>query len=240
MLLVFCGMLVLLLIASQVKKWYNYFGLVQDLLSAAKELQIKAIFKILISALQVIGSLATVLKISFPPLYVGFLSAFVSWFKFDISFAIAIGCVIDGAYLPSLLLNVGMVIVVVIAVLAVAFFQYKKAQKSGSKVTEEDSRAATRLIFDKFDKDGDGVELHEVELIVAKVNPSVSAKAVADLFQRADKDGSGVIDFEEFFDAIHADVDGAQEFDLRVLVRKQQQLAAKSDATGRLFLLSIL
>ena len=53
MILVFCGMLVLLLIASQVKKWYNYFGLVQDLMDAAEELQIKAIFKILISALQV-------------------------------------------------------------------------------------------------------------------------------------------------------------------------------------------
>ena len=213
-------------------------------MDTAEELEIKAIFKILISALQVIGSLSTVLKISFPPLYVSFLRAFVSVFKFDISFAIAIGCVIDGAYLPSLSLNVGMAIVVVVAVLAVAFFQYKQAQTNGSKVTEEDSRAATRLIFDKFDKDGDGVELHEVELIVEKVNPSVSAKAVADLFQRADKDGSGVIDFEEFFDAIHgdahADVDSAQEFDLRVLVRKQQQLAAKSDATGRLFLLSIL
>merc|ERR1711865_1134847 len=121
-----------------------------------------------------------------------------------------------GGYIPSVLANIGLVILVLLAVLVVHAFRMRAISKG--ETDEEKKKVVMRAIFDKFDEDGTGIELTEMQRICEKVDPNITVEQVENVFNKADADGGGIIDFEEFYAAVEAT--GASELDVGDIVDK--------------------
>ena len=79
-------MVVLLIIAlTKIRVLYNYFSTLEQMKDMIVELEMKTIAKCILATMQILGNLATKLKVSFPFNYKNFLSTFVAFFKFDIT-----------------------------------------------------------------------------------------------------------------------------------------------------------
>jgi Ca2+-binding EF-hand superfamily protein len=66
-------------------------------------------------------------------------------------------------------------------------------------VLTDKQRAELKLIFQKFDKDGDGqLTANELKAAFQKMEVPMSDLDIADMIGQADSDGSGTIDFNEY------------------------------------------
>ena len=144
------------------------------------------------------------MNVEFPAIFTEFIGIFLKLFNFDFTFLIAIGCYSDGAYFSSLMMNIVLIGVVVVG--SFIFAKYELSQIDKTSHDEETHKAEVQKIFDRFDLDGNGIELDEVAVICRRISPKATAAEIEALFQSADTDGSGVIDFEEFYAAVADDV----------------------------------
>merc|ERR1712166_207430 len=95
--------------------------------------------------------------------------------------------------------------------------------------------------YHRFDPDGDGISWTEMNEIVNKIDDDITEEETQELFERADTDGGGLIDFDEFYAAVHDDSQAAKgSLDLKKLVRKQEKVLIRADAAGRVFLSAFL
>ena len=60
-----------------------------------------------------------------------------------------------------------------------------------------------KLLFARFDTDGNGTDFAEVQKMLEKIDPPVSEAEAAALFRRADVDESSIIGYQEFSHAIN-------------------------------------
>jgi predicted outer membrane repeat protein len=193
----------LAILATKVRVWFNYFTLLQDAVELAGELQIKALGKIVVALGQIVGGLTDLLNVAMPVIFHDFLSHFMSIFKFDITLALGIGCFSDGNYLFSLFTNFAIVCSVVLAVGVVYIYQKFHLHRNPPDVNSPKGQERLRAFFARFDKDGDGsVDLAELQLVLQRIDPSVSAASAVAIFKTVDVDRDGNIDYEEFTSAI--------------------------------------
>ena len=143
--------------------------------------------------------LAGVLNVDLPKFFKNFVSRFVQAFRFDFTVTIGLGCIVDGSYIPSVLANIGLVVMVLVAVAVTHVYRMWKIAKGGTD--EEVKKEHLMQMFMKFDKDGDGIEIEEMLEICEKIDPDIPFEQVQSIFSKADEDGSGAIDFEEFYGA---------------------------------------
>jgi hypothetical protein len=61
-----------------------------------KDLHVKAVLKVIVATMQIIGNLAGVLHIQSPDVFRRLLDAIISVFQFHITFQLGIGCLTDG------------------------------------------------------------------------------------------------------------------------------------------------
>ena len=153
----------------------------------------------------------------------------------------------DGTYFPALASSVWLVGGLLAVELLHFKWQVAHIEKNASKLSEEENKQRVQRIFDRFDIDGDGVELEEVFQIVAAIDPTIESDRVVALFNEADTDDGGSIDFAEFYHAVTKAPDptkkkkkGHKKLDLAILVKKQQRAETKAAASGRMFLLCFL
>jgi hypothetical protein len=212
----------------------DFISAQQDLMSVTEGFSlkevlrpVKAVLKMVVSTFQILGHLQMNLNIQLPDVFSTFLSSFVSWFKFDITFMFKIGCLSDGGYLASILFNVGLVVFVA-AVIGLAYcFQIRRL----------DRKTGLKELFDRFDIDGNGeIDKPTVVKMVHNVAPLATAQEIDALFAHADADASGAIDYDEFLRATK-DGDG---LDLLSLTKKSALCMIRDTATARIFLLVFL
>jgi hypothetical protein len=184
LLLIVC-VVIMIILALKVRVWYNYFTILRDSIELIRGLELKAISKILLTTLQLISGFTRVLNITMPNVFAGVLD-FLSVFNFDIS--IGLGCITQMTYVPAVFTNFGMVGLVVALVACVYLYQMHKIDRSDAEVSEDERVEQARAMFDKFDLDGDGIELHELALIVNKIDPAVTSSEIENLFKNADVD----------------------------------------------------
>ena len=226
------SLIIAVLLAWKVKVWYNYFTIFVEISAMLKELDLKSIFKQFAAAIQILSGLGPVLDIVFPAIFSGFLGKFANWFKFDISVLIGVGCYTVNSYITSLCVNFATVMILALVVLVVYKVQLNKMLKEDTDPEELDEQL--RNVFDKFDKDKNGINKGDVKKIVLQVNPDVTDQAIDTLFAAADADGGGFIDFDEFRAAV--DSEHTEEFSFDDLVMNKMIHDTRSDAIGRLFL----
>ena len=166
---------------------------------------------------------------------------FGQFWQFDFTIVIGFGCWSDGSYTASLLLNIALVVAIVVAVYVDYHVKLAKLERRSKTATEEEFETAIKLVFDKIDADGTGIDKAELTNLCTKNAPSATPEQIDTLFNEADKDGGGRIDFTEFFSALDADGDGeSNRIDLRSLLSKAASNAIAADAAGRVSLLVFL
>ena len=154
------------------------------------------------------------------------------------------GCITDGGYYHSLIGN--WLLVVVVILLVVSQYFYRESRDAKVVISEEDQLQQARTLFNRFDKDRQGIKLEEVALVVRKIDPKATDEQVKAIFQSGDTDGSGVINFDEFFAKTKGGVDGdnvagePQALDLGLVVKQQLKADRQSDALTKVFLLVFL
>ena len=221
-----------ILAVSKINVWYNYFTVIQDLLEAVDELKsaLWPVAKIFIALFQILGGMTNVLNVGFPPSFAEFLrdlKNLLAFINLDVSLFVVsldIGCLSDGTFFNGLTANWSLVFFVA----GITILQYKRAAAKIDRGadTEEEEVEQMKAVFKKFDTDGGGVDIDEVRAIVNKIDHTISDKKVAALFKSADTDGGGTIDFREFYRAAHEHHGPKSNFDLNVLVKKEQKLEA--------------
>jgi hypothetical protein len=123
----------------------------------------------------------------------------------NIALAIGVGCFSDGDFLTStLFVNFAMVIMVALLVRAVYAVQMIQLNRNPPRNNSPKGRERMqKLLFARFDTDGNGTDFAEVQKILEKIDPPVSEAEAAALFRWADVDGSSIIGYQEFSDAIN-------------------------------------
>ena len=231
------ALVVLAILASQVKIWYNYFGLIQQAVKVINSLNIKPLMKIFIATGQIISGFGKILKIDMPDIFSDFTDSFLNAFRFDFTAQVAIGCFGKGSFTRGLYANVVFILVVV----ALVFLLYLvETYQANRRVDPEDEEMVEKLqaMYAKIDGDGDGVELEEIRALVNKIDPDITDEQITTLFSAADKDGSGAINFDEFLAAVQTPSDNGVDFSTVIVKARQAQITA--DAIGRVFLLVFL
>jgi predicted outer membrane repeat protein len=217
------AIVVLAVLATKVRIWFNNLTLFQDALEFIGELQsVKSVVKIVVALGQIVGGLGSLLNVSMPPMFRDFVGSVLSVFRFDITEYIGIGCFSDGNYLTSLFLNFALVMVVALLVGAIYMYQVIQLTRNPLRDVNNNSpkgKERMQRIFARFDKDGNGIDYADMQKIVENIDPSpdgVSTVDTAALFKSADTDGSGIIDYQEFSDAV-----SSTPLDLRKLVKRE-------------------
>ena len=153
-------------LAVSIRVMYNYITVLQELFELMAQLQLKAISKMVLSLLQIVGSFTMALNVDFPVLFSGMIEAFMSVFKMDLASMIKLGCVTSGAYVSSLLGQLVLLIVLSAIIGALYFHKQQKATDELEHGSPEVQRAHVKDLYDRFDIDGDGIEM-EVRLVVS-------------------------------------------------------------------------
>ena len=231
---------------------------------AAQEIDLQAVGKIFVATMQIVGGFTGTLGVSFPinfkvilTLYIliityqaselnaacvqAFLRSFIDIFRFDISFTLGVGCLGKGSYVTGLATNLAMLCAVVLVVFVVFMEKMRRINNPNNIITKEEELEKMKDLYHRFDPDGDGISWTEMNEIVNKIDDDITEEETQELFERADTDGGGLIDFDEFYAAVHDDSQAAKgSLDLKKLVRKQEKVLIRADAAGRVFLLAFL
>ena len=215
----------------------NLFTIFAEIAGMVKALELKAIAKQITATIQILSGLGPVLAVAFPKFFNGFLGRIASWFKIDLSILFGVGCYAVNSYALSLFINFATVGVLVMVIGIVHSFQFRQLVHHAlhGEDSPEEVRASTLAVYEKFDRDGDGISLDEVKQIVMQIDPTVSDESVKVLFDNADTHNSGLIDFEEFLAAVNSP--HTDDFSLDDLVLQKRKFDLKAETLGRLFLL---
>ena len=92
------------------------------------------------------------------------------------------------------------------AVGIVYVIRHKNAENETLGSNSEEARVHVKELIDRFDEDGEGIKPAkpaEIVKILTELDTDTTEEDAAALFKAADSDGSGVIDFDEFFAAVH-------------------------------------
>ena len=141
----------------------------------------------------IIGNLsnfAKVLNISFSAHFAMLLS-YLTFFRFDFSLVVSIGCIMSDSYFTSLGVSFGVVVLIG----AVVYANYLYLQKTAS------DEGQLRELFLRFDKDSNGITEDEIVALIEthpklKKKVAFSADQIKTIFTAADTDGSGRLEFE--------------------------------------------
>jgi len=233
---------VIVLLAKTAPIWYNYFVILQDVVSLVQELELKAIAKQICSTMQIVTNLAAVLSISLPTVFGDFIELVASWFRFDIVDLFDLGCLSSGSYVSSLVANIALVVIISISVGLVYLWDARRSDHEDFGVDDGDGlhRRHLKELFDQFDADGKGITATEMCDVVRKINPEADDEQAQQLFDKADSDGGGSIDFGEFEAAVNQHGDGVLDGGLQALVKRVARANIRDAAAGRLFLLVFL
>jgi Ca2+-binding EF-hand superfamily protein len=193
---------VLALLAISVRVLYNYIVVLQEIIDVLRDVQLKAMLKVVLSLMQIVGTLAMSLGVAYPENFRTFLAPLMNIARFDLVGMLGIGCVTSGSYVNSLIGQVVILGILGFFIFLTYLYRHYKATRDLESGSAEIQKEICKEIFDRFDTDGDGIELAEVELIMKKIEPTMTAEHALVLFEQADTDGSGCIDFEEFFGAV--------------------------------------
>ena len=131
------ALVVLAILASQVKIWYNYFDLIQQTAKVINDLNIKPLMKIFIATGQIISGFGKILKIDMPAIFSDFTDSFLNAFRFDFTAQVAIGCFGKGSFIRGLYANVGFILVVVALVFLLFLVEKKRANRPVDPEGEE-------------------------------------------------------------------------------------------------------
>lgn len=228
------GLVIVFVLAWKVKVWYNYFTIFAQIAELMAELNLQAISKQLMASLQILSGLGPVLDIVFPPVMAELLQNIASFFKIDVAELFGLGCFTVTSYPTSLLVNFGTVLLFVVFIYGVYWYQINALENS----SDEEKEQQAREVFRRFDRGGDGtLSEDEVKQIVRQIDSSISDEAATKLFAVADAAGSkdGQIDFDEFMAAARSDK--TEEFSLDDLIIAKQRFDIRASALGRFFLL---
>eukprot|EP01046_Picozoa_sp_COSAG06_P030543 COSAG06_NODE_2908_length_6105_cov_9.949384_2_plen_1038_part_00 len=212
------------LLLTQIEKWYATISALNTIVELARSMQVQAITKVLVATMQIATNFAVVLNIPFPQGFKALLDLF-SFFRFDFSLALGIGCVYRSSYMTSLIVSFAMV-VVVMGFMGVDYLYLR------FRATDE---SQLRTLFAQFDKDGNGVTESEIAAMIDKVREAIATDDIRAMFARADVDASGWITFDEFRAAFDD-----KDVGLGKVLRLAQQAKARDDCLGRLFLIIFL
>lgn len=215
------------------RDWLADFTIFAEISGIVGELELKAIFKQLTALIQILSSLGPVLAVTFPDFFSISLGRFASLFKIDISVLFGVGCYAVNSYAMSLFVNFATVGLLFVAV--AAYYNIALRALIHGEDTPEETREHALSMYNKFDKNNDGIDLSEVKNIVMQIDPDVSDASVKKLFDAADTHNSGSIDFEEFLAAVMSE--HTDDFSLDDLIYQKRQFDLKADALGRLFLM---
>jgi hypothetical protein len=236
------ALLVIALLVKTVPIWYNYLSMLQEVYQLVRQLELKAISKMLVATCQILGNLSDVLSITLPDVFTDFLESFVSFFKFDFIGMLKLGCVSTGSYFAKLGAAVGLLVAIMGVVILDYWNRMRKLQSDHyMRDSSESAEEHLRELYEQFDVDGTGIDVDEVYKIVRKVDPATPDQEIEAMFKKADSDGGGKVDYAEFRAAvIDANVDDGATLDLAVLVQKKAEANIRDEAVGRLFLVVFL
>ena len=243
------GLALLVVAVKYVPVWFKALKLasdsIQDLARLAQELDLKAISKIFLGTMQILGNLTAVLAIALPETFAQFIEGFVMIFKFDLVNVFALGCLSSGSYTSSLIAAVGLVVSVAVIVGCMYFYEMAAVEKMERHTDSAETVTAFKELFDQFDADNSQlIDLDEVKKIVLKIDPTTTTEEIETLYEMANTDDSDVgISFDEFLAAATAEHETEQDtvrLDLGLLVKKKAQYNIRDNATSRLFLLVFL
>ena len=237
------GLVFVLVAMLLIRQWYATSSLLINSYEVIQELELKAISKVWLATIQILGALPTVLSLHLPESFRAFLRVISTINVFGDLSLFGFGCITHGQYLPSLLTNTGLILLVLTFIVTVYAIETKQFErKAAAQSTDEDD---VRKLFNEFDKDGDGIGVDELATIIGKVesgsSKQTSREEIQSIFEEADADGGGLIGFDEFKAAINpSDNDGSTDVSLQKglakVVLKYQQSQAKANMVGRLFL----
>ena len=200
MLAAVAGCVVAVFLALHIRSWLGMFQSVEMLANYVMELKLNAIGKIFVATMQILGGLPQILNVRVPQIFQELLATFVSFFQFNITISLGLGCLTHGKYVLTMAGNVGLILLVLFSIWVDFQWKVRKARRT---IPSEDERTEMlRSFFQKVDKNGSGVELPELKRMCERIDPSISAETVDGIFTMADADKSGSIDFDEFEAAI--------------------------------------
>eukprot|EP01047_Picozoa_sp_COSAG01_P125628 COSAG01_NODE_54702_length_330_cov_0.878788_1_plen_110_part_11 len=107
----------------------------------ASELQVKAIAKIVVVTLQIIGNLSSTLSVKMPDAFKHLLDGFIGFFSFDLSMVISFGCWSTGRFTWSLYVNVAIVGLITVVIALYYLYAVKRAHAqhaSGARDVSEE------------------------------------------------------------------------------------------------------
>lgn len=148
-----------------------------------QDLEVKAISKQLTATIQILASLGAVLAVTFPDMFSIPLGRLASFFKIDLSLLFGVGCYTVNSYATSLLVNIAAVGVLFCAV--GAYYNLRLRQLVHGEYTPDEIKEHALTMYNKFDKDGDGIDIEEVRQIAMRIDPNVSDASVKKLFDQA-------------------------------------------------------
>lgn len=263
-LLVFIAVFILFMIVTFAKVIYNYVVMLQEIYELSKDLQVPAMGKSLLGLVQVIGSLSVSLSIKFPGAFSDFVENFVGVFRLDIGSLFKFGCVSSGAYTSSLAGMIALLLSVAFVTLIIYLYRQRTAKYAAvpgrhnccvklhlnpfvhHEDPSHDAREHVKALFDRFDKDGAGINVQELSQIVRDIDPDQTDAAIQELFDLADqdpngRDDEGLIDFDEFFDAVqNPDVSAGSDLNFQQLVLKKQFLDIRDASSSHMFIIVFL
>ena len=232
--LVCAAVLILLaVLAKTTHLWLGRFSQPESVLQLVMEL--KAISKMLVATMQILGNLSAVLSIRLPEVFTAFIASFVSLFTFDIVNLLGL-CISSGSYASTLATSVLVVVLLALVVGAIFLYEQQALRSTDYASDDEAAVAALREIYEQLCTDGDGIVLQDVQRMVGKMDAEITNAEA--LFAQADSDNSGCIDLAKFRAAVSSDADG--RLDWETLVRAKAQTKVRDSATGRLMLLVFL
>ena len=111
---------------------------------------------------------------------------------------------------------------------------------------DHDVREHVKRLFDRFDKDGLGINVKELGMIVKDIDPNQTDEAIQQLFEAADsdpagRDEEGLIDFDEFFAAVqNPDLAAGSDLNFQALVLQKQFIDIRNAASSHMFVIVFL
>lgn len=218
----------------QVKRYYQYFTVIVLVLDS----DLQTISKVVIAAGQIIAGVAAQLNLQMPEIFASFTIQFLGIFRFDLTPLLGLGCIASGTYVSSLLFNFSLVGFVVLLVVGHWRFDLYKLMNAQAHDPEAEKQVLDHM-YDKIDRDGDGIRLEEFREIVQKISPD-QVHLVERFFAAADTDNSGIIDRKQFQQAFQTGAGNDSGIDLAEFLLKAGKTEVRQDAVGRLFLIIFL
>lgn len=184
------------------KYWFGSFTTMRECVEIIREMQLSVLLKILLVTTQIASGLGSVLQISFPSNFKTFLQALATLVQFDWYVFVGIGCVLHGNYVPSLLMNCIVIVIITTVVTSAFCFQMVQVNQKDYTIPNE-YLPSLRELLSKLEADGVtslGNTASETRAIVLTYADSVAIpdavievlSVLHQIFKKVDIDGDGI------------------------------------------------